>query len=126
GSGVVFGNERADSSLHRDVEADGRFVEIENLRVMKQRSCNLAFHAFTEREISHRLVDQSAEVKPVDKLIEAAPIVRVTDLEDRLVELVGVDDGDVPLQLVALAHDERHLAQVGAIPLPWGETEDVD
>lgn len=45
---VVFAQEGADAALHGDVEANGGFVEEENLWPMEQGCGDFAFHSFAQ------------------------------------------------------------------------------
>ena len=45
---VVLGDELANAALHGHIQADGRFVEEDDLRAMQQRGGDLAFHALTQ------------------------------------------------------------------------------
>jgi hypothetical protein len=78
---------------------------------VQQRARDLALHALAERQIAHGLAHEVAQVEQVDELVHALAVLRRRHLEDRAVELERIEHRDVPGQLVALAHDERHLAE---------------
>ena len=114
---VVLGDERADPLLHRHVEADRRLVEEEHLRPVQERADDLDLHPLAEREVAHRLADEVADVEQLDQLVAQGREVRARDPVDRAVELERVERGQVPLQLVAVAHHERDPAQELALAL---------
>ncbi len=114
-AGVVLGQERADPLLHRHVEPDGRLVQEQHLRAVQQRAGDLRLHPLAEGELAHRLADLVADVHQLDQLVPDAAELRLRDPVDRPVHLVRVERGQVPLQLVAVAHDQRDPAQEGVL-----------
>ena len=122
---VVVGDERADALLHRHVEADRRLVEEEHLRPMQERADDLGLHPLTERELPHRLADEVADVEQLDQLVPQRHELVARDAVDRAVELVRVECRKIPLQLVAVAHDERDPAEERALPLRRDMAEHV-
>ena len=52
---VVLGDERPDPLLHRDVEAERRLVEEQDLRAVEQRADELHLHPLAERQVADRL-----------------------------------------------------------------------
>src|SRR5690606_16957607 len=84
---------------------------------------DLALHPLAEREVAHRLLEERTELEELDELVDPAAIRRALDPIDRPVALEGVDDRDVPDELVALAHHERDPLEIGALPPPRLEAE---
>ena len=114
---VVLGDERADPLLHRHVEPDRRLVEEEHLRPVQQRADHLDLHPLAEREVPHRLADEVADVEQLDQLVAQRRELGTRDPVDRPVQLERVERGQVPLELVAVAHHERDPAEEVALAL---------
>jgi len=64
-------------------------------------------------------------VQQGDKLVEGAAVVGRGNAVDGAVQLEGIGSGDVPDQLVALAHDEGDLPQEISLPFPGHVAEDA-
>ncbi len=108
---VVLGDERADALLHRHVETDRRLVEEEHLRQVKQRTDDLDLHPLAEREVPHGLVHEIGDVEQLDQLVPRLRELLARQAVDGPVELERVERRQIPLELVAVAHDERDPAQ---------------
>src|SRR6185503_603562 len=114
----------ADALLHRHVEPQRRLVQKDHLRSMKESRGELHLHTLAERELPHRLVDEWLELEETYQVVEAPPVRRIVDAEDLLQHEERVGGGDVPHELRAVAHEERHAPQVLVAPIPWREAED--
>jgi len=125
GAAVVFLEEGPDSNLGGDVEANGGFVEEQDLGTVEEADGEFALHSFTEREVAHGLAEDGAEFEQFIQFFERLFVVRVTDTVDGLVEQEGIGGGDVPRKAVALAHDEGDGTEEVGLALPGGEAEDV-
>ncbi len=56
-----------DRRLRRNIETDGRFVEKEQFRSVKQTCRDLATHPLAERELSNRLVQNICKTEPLNQ-----------------------------------------------------------
>jgi hypothetical protein len=56
----------ADAALHRDVEADRRFVEEQDAGLVEQAAGEFALHPLAQREVADRFLDQLTEVEEID------------------------------------------------------------
>jgi hypothetical protein len=108
---VVFGDERADPPLHRDVKADGRFVEKQDLGLVKEGDGNLALHALAEGELADGLGEQWFQIQKFNEFVKRASVLWPWDAIDCAVQFKGVCRGNVPRQLIPLAHHEGDLTQ---------------
>ena len=88
-------------------------------------ACDLDLHPFAEAQVPDGLPDELAQLEQLHQLVDALLEVRAWDAVDRPVQLERVDDRDVPLQLVALTHDQRHPAEERVVALPRCEAEGV-
>ena len=82
---------------------------------MQQRADDLHLHPLAEREVAHRLADEVADVEQLDQLVAQRREVGARDPVDRPVQLERVERGQVPLELVAVAHHERDPAEEVAL-----------
>ena len=108
---VVLRDERADPFLHRDVEAQGRLVEEEDGRAVEERPDDLHLHPLSEGQVTDRLVDEGAQVEQVDELVARAAELVARKAVDGADQVERVECRQVPLELVAVAHDHRDPAQ---------------
>jgi hypothetical protein len=115
---VAFPDEVPDAALHGDVQPDRRLVQEQHPRLVQQGRRHLALHALPQGEAAHRLLQQGPQIKQVNQLVKRGPVLGHRDAVDGPVELEGVRRRDVPHQLVAVAHHQGDLAQVGALPAP--------
>ena len=122
---VVLRDERANSLLHRDVETDRRLVEEQDAWPMEQRADDLDLHPLAERQVTHRLAHEILDVEQCDQLVSHCKEVFAPQAVDGTVQFEGVERRKIPLELVAVAHHECHLAQVVALPPPRHVAEDV-
>ena len=124
GAAVVLGDEPPDLRLHRHVEPDGRLVEERDLWRVKQPGRELHLHPLAERELTDRLVNERPEVEQVGELIEGPLELIIGDLVDLLEDPERVRGRDIPDELAAIPHEERHLAEVRVLATPRDEAED--
>ena len=115
---VVLPDEVPDAALHGDVQPDRRLVQEQHPRPVQQGRRHLALHPLAQGEAAHRLLQQGPQVKQVDQLVKCRPELGHRDAVDGPVQLEGVRRRDVPHQLVAVAHHQGDLAQVGPLPAP--------
>ena len=113
----VLGDERADALLHRDVEAERRLVEEQHGRPVEERADDLDLHPLAQRELPNRLAHEVADLEQLDQLVPRLEELLARDAVDRAVELERVERRQVPLELVAVAHDQRDAAQEVALAL---------
>ena len=102
----------ADALLHRHVEPDRRLVEEQHLRQVQQRADHFHLHPLAQRQIPHGLTHEILDVEQVDQLVARLEEILAAQAVDRAVELERVERREIPLQLVAIPHHERDLAQV--------------
>ena len=108
---VVFPDKSADAALHGDVEANGGFVEEEDLRAVEQGRGDFAFHAFAQGQVADGFGEQVIQVEQGVEFAEGLVVVAAGDAVDGAVAFKRVGDGDVPHELVALAHDQGDAAE---------------
>ena len=64
-----------DEVAHRQfgdgIQADGRFVQEEQRRIVQESGNEIATHALTETELAHRHIQKRLQLKQVDQLVEA-------------------------------------------------------
>ena len=92
---------------------------------MQQGHGDLAFHPFTERQVAHRLAQQISQVEQLRQLVDGLLELRTLQSVDGPVALKGIGHGQIPDQLVAVAHDQRDLAQEIALASKGLETQDA-
>ena len=80
------------------------------MRKVQQGADDLDLHPFAQREVAYGLAHEVADVEQLDELVPRAPEVLARQAVDRAVQLEGVERGKIPLELVAVAHHERHAA----------------
>ena len=80
----------AEPLLGDEVEADGRLVEEQDLRVVQQARGQLAAHALAERQVAHRLVEQVGGAEQLAELGDAPVLGRAVE---------PVDGGEHPVRL---------------------------
>ena len=92
---------------------------------MEQRADDLDLHPLAERQVTHRLAHEILDVEQCDQLVSHCKEVFAPQAVDGTVQFEGVERRKIPLELVAVAHHECHLAQVVALPPPRHVAEDV-
>src|SRR5260221_633037 len=63
----LLAGKNTDRPPRRNIEADGRFVEKEQFRSVKQTCRDLATHPLAERELSNRLVQNICKTEPLNQ-----------------------------------------------------------
>jgi len=116
---VIRGNKFANTPLHRHVKANRWLVEKEHARAVQQRAGDLDFHPFAQRKIAHRLLDQPLQIKQFDKFIACAPVVRLGNTINGAIQLERIQGRQIPLELVAIAHNQRNLTQKILLAPRW-------
>ena len=106
-------------------KAEGGLVEEEHARSVQQGAGNLAPHPLPQREVTDRLGDQGAQIEQFAQLAERRVELVFRYLVDGAVQLEGIGHRDVPDELVALPHHQRHLAKEGGITVPGLEAKDA-
>src|SRR5829696_2807616 len=90
---------------------------------VQQRAGDLALHPLAQAEVAYGLAQQILQLQQFNQFVQPYTELGRRNAEDRLVKPEGVEHRDVPVQLVALTHDQRHSAQVVAVPPPRGIAE---
>jgi hypothetical protein len=90
---------------------------------VQQARRELHLHALAERQPAHRLVQQRLELEQLGELVQRALVLRGGNGVDLLEDQERIGGRDVPHQLRAVAHEERHPAQEVALPAPWHVTQ---
>ena len=122
---LVVLEELLDVVLGDDVEADRGLVEEQHFGRVEQGGDELHLHPLAERELADRLVEQLRDAQQVDELVLLA-LKRVgLDAVDLLVQAERFGSGQVPPELVLLAHHEGEAAAVGVVALPGHVAEDA-
>ncbi len=109
---VDVGDERADRFLGHDVEADRRFVEVDDLRIVQQRGREIAAHALAERELAHRRRHEAVEIEDLDEVREVRAVAVARHPVDRAQQFERLAQRQVPIELAALAEDDADVAGV--------------
>ena len=110
---VVLGDETADQRLHLDIEPDGGLIEEQDLRAVEERGAQLTSHPLAQGEVAGRLIEELAEIEQLNQLVEGLPVLWAWDVEQRAVELEGLGGGEVPEELLLLAHHQGDGAEQG-------------
>ncbi len=100
-------------ALGHDVEADGRLVEVDDLRVVQQRHGEVRTHLLAERELAHGRPEELLHLQQLDEEPHVPAKARVVDAVHLLVQPEGLLHGEVPVQRGALAEDHPHPQGVG-------------
>src|SRR5439155_25589999 len=123
GAAVVFSTEPPDARLHRDVQADRGLVEERYARRLDETRRELHLHPLAEAQVPDGLVYEVLELEQLGELADRAAERVVRNSVDLLEDAEAVRRGDVPHQLRAVAHEQRHLLQVGVFTTPRNETQ---
>ena len=91
-----------DRGLCRHVEADRRLVEKQQARRVQQRRRELAAHPLAERELTHRRVEQRAELEQRHQFLQAAAVSTCVDFVDAPQQLEGVAGRELVPELRSL------------------------
>ena len=110
--------ETVDGVLGNDVEADRGLVQKQHLRLVQERGDQFQLHPLAQREFADRLEHELAHAEQVDQFVPGAFEAGGLDPVDLLVEPEALGGGQVPPELVALAHHEGEPPPevVGAFP----------
>src|SRR5690348_14396212 len=122
----VLDEEAADRLLGRHVESQRGLVEKQERRLMQERRDELALHPLAERQLAHGLVAHLAEAEQGDELLEPRAVVRIGQVIDRAVQLVGLLGRKIPHELLAIAEDERDATLERGPAGPGVEPGDVN
>ena len=117
--------ETVDGVLGDDVEADRGLVQKQHLRLMQERGDQFQLHSLAEREFANRLEHELAHAEQVDQFVPGAFEAGGLDPVDLLVESKTLGGGQIPPELVALAHHEGEPPPEIVGPLPGHVAEDV-
>jgi hypothetical protein len=85
---------------------------------VQERRHELELHPFAERQLADRLEHELPHAEHVDELVARPLEAGGVEPVDLLVEAEALGGGQVPPQLVPLAHDEREPAPKIVGPLP--------
>ncbi len=118
---VVLAQAFLDRHLGHDVEADRRLVEQEDLGLVEQGGDQLHLHPLAEGQLADGLAGELLDAEQLGQLAEGLAELVVGDGVDLPVELEAVGGGQVPPELVLLAHDEGELAAEGVLAVPGDE-----
>ena len=122
---IVVVDEAPDAALHGHVETDCGFIQEEHLRAMQEGGRDLAFHPFSQRQVSDRFWQKRLQLEQSRQFIERLAVVPAGDPIDRPIAFQRVDHRDVPDQLVSLSHHERNLAEERLLAPVRDMTQDV-
>ena len=112
-AGDQVGEERPQPLLARQVQADRRLVEHQQLRPVQQRRRHLAAHALAQRQLAHRRREERGHVEQLDALVEA---LLVGHPGDGAVQGEALAQRQVPPQVAALPeHDADAPGQVATL-----------
>lgn len=121
---VVAAEEAADGGLGVDVQAERRLVEEQHLRPVQQRRDQFALHPLAQREFADRAVELGVEAEHPGQFVDAAFGLVVGHVVDRGVDVQRVHRGQVPHELLLLAHDQRDLPQEVGLAVERGVAND--
>jgi len=127
---VLLAIETFSRSLERQlrwrVETDRRFVEEQDLGIMKQGCREFGTHALAERELADGLGQQRFEPQQGDELVAPETIALGRYPVDVGQEIEAVEDGQVPPELAALAEHHSDPGDMAEAILVGDETSDFD
>src|SRR5437763_15499000 len=117
-SGVVGAQELANGFLGDDVQADGRFIQKQDFRLMKQRGNQFHLHALAEGKFADHdielVADRQQFAEFTDSPLESCGI----DAVNLRIQLERFTRGQIPPKLILLAEEQSELAAVAIISLP--------
>ena len=115
---IRFGaQELSNHRLGRDVKSDRGLVEKQQMRRMQQACGDLAAHALAERQLTHRRVDERAELEERRQRVDPPTVIGLFALVHAAEELEGVAWRQLVPELRALA-EHRADAEGELVPLP--------
>ena len=117
-AGVVLAQALLDGHLGDDVEANGRLIQQEKLRLVQQGGNQFHLHALAQRQFADGLTGEMFDAEQFGQLAEGTTELVGRQRVDFAMELEAVGGGQIPPQLVLLAHDQREAAAEGVGPLP--------
>src|SRR5574341_343306 len=123
---VVGQNKVADGGLRGHIEADGRLVQKEHFRAVKQGGRQLTLHPLAQAELADLFGEQRLEVEQRHQLVQHPAEFFLRHVVDGLIDEERLHRREVPQQLIALAHYERELREVVPLPLVGREPQNVD
>ena len=122
---VVLGDKTPDAHLHADVEPDRRLVQKRHARRVDQTRRELDFHAFAEREVAHRFVNELLKLEKLGELVHGGAELLLRDAVDLLKHAEAVGGRNVPHQLGPVAHEQGHALEIGVLTSPGHVFEDA-
>ena len=111
---VALPDKRAHRQLAHGVQADGRLVEEQHLRIVQQRRRDLAAHPLAEAQLARRRAQQLAQVEQLGQLLDVLAVARLVHAIDVAQQRERIRHRHVPPELRALA---EHHADLGDVPL---------
>ena len=91
---------------------------------MQQGGRQLALHPLAEREFADLFAQERAELEQLVEFLERRRVLRLRNFVDGLVDQKGLDRGQVPQELLLLAHHQGEAAQVGRLAPVGGVAQD--
>ena len=118
---LVVLQEGLDVVLGDHVQADGGLVEEQHVGRVQQRGDQLHLHPLAQRQLADRLREQPAHAEHVGQLVAGALEPLGLDAIDLLVQAERLGGGQVPPELVLLAHHQGEAAAIGVFAPPGHE-----
>src|SRR5262245_61131961 len=123
---VLAPNEVSDRELGHGIEANGRFVEKEQLRLVQQGGSEIAAHTLAQRQLAYGDVQQIDDLQAVDQIVSSLSICRLRHAVDLSKEIERFDDRKVPPELSPLAEHDADPTYVCDAIEPWRASHDGD
>ena len=115
---IVAADEFAHGLLRNHVQADGRFVQKEHLRLVQQRGDELHLHAFAQGKFTHAHVQLVRHAQQLGQLAHGPAEAVLGNAVDLGIELEGFAGGEIPPELVLLPQHQGELPAVGIGAFP--------
>ena len=90
---------------------------------MDEARSELDLHALAEGEVAHRLVNELLQLEELGKLVHGRSELSLRDPVDLLKNTEAIGSGDVPHELRAVPHEQRHPTEVGVLAAPGNITQ---
>ena len=85
---------------------------------MDEARSELDLHALAEGEVAHRLVNELLQLEELGKLVHGRSELSLRDPVDLLKDTEAIGGGDVPHELRAVPHEQRHPTEVSVFATP--------
>ena len=112
-------DERQNAASGEHVQAEGGFVEQQDLGLVEQREREVGAHALAETQLARQGVEDVVEAEQLAHQAEHALVARVGNAPHHSLPLEAGGDGVIPPQLGALAEHDADVAYVADAIAHW-------